>query len=245
MNKGIARLCENTVFAAAYKRTAAEREKSVIELLELYAAEIERFNRAYGLVSLKSHEELIVRHILDSIAPLGIILNELEAAFPANQEKPEWEIGDLGSGAGLPGIPLAITLGDCAHLTLIERMKRRVNFLCGTQAVLGLSNVDVFDSSSGPPPRKFNAITFRAVHELDASFAALCNQFLLSGGFIAAYKGRRESVMREAALCKASSCELNFSSNLISYKTPFLDVERTMLLLRQEKSAHLPGPEKA
>ncbi|MDR2054179.1 MAG: class I SAM-dependent methyltransferase, partial [Treponema sp.] len=128
----LARLCENDGDAAAL---IVPRLETVVTLLEKYIAEIELFNEAYGLVSARGRGELVTRHILDSLAPLGIIARAL-----AGIEAPA--IADAGSGAGLPGIPLAICLPS-ARVTLIERMGRRAGFLRNTLAILGLPGLDV------------------------------------------------------------------------------------------------------
>ncbi|MDR1412191.1 MAG: class I SAM-dependent methyltransferase, partial [Spirochaetaceae bacterium] len=126
---GLARLCENDSDTAAL---VAPRLEAVVSLLEKYIAEIELFNGAYGLVSAGSREELVTRHILDSLAPLGIIARTLAGA-----ESPA--IADAGSGAGFPGIPLAACLAPArASMTLIDRMGRRAGFLRNTLAILGL-----------------------------------------------------------------------------------------------------------
>ncbi len=93
----------------------------ILPLLERYIEEIELFNPAYGLVKVKDRRELIVKHILDSLAPIKIIRD-------LSKNSISLKIADVGSGAGLPGIPLAVCLPNAAF-TLIERMGRRAGFL--------------------------------------------------------------------------------------------------------------------
>ncbi|MDR1058118.1 MAG: class I SAM-dependent methyltransferase, partial [Treponema sp.] len=109
-------------------RVLISRKERIFFSLETYIAEIELFNPAYGLVGAGDRRELVIKHILDSLAPLGII-HRLLSAFPS-----PYNIADAGSGAGLPGIPLAICLPDVSF-TLIERMGRRAGFLRNTLAV--------------------------------------------------------------------------------------------------------------
>ncbi|MEA1910981.1 MAG: RsmG family class I SAM-dependent methyltransferase, partial [Spirochaetota bacterium] len=85
-------------------------------LLELYISEIELWNNKYKLVSARG-EELIIRHILDSLS-----------AIPELKQLTFKTAADVGSGAGLPGIPLAIFLPK-VHFSLIERSGRRAGFL--------------------------------------------------------------------------------------------------------------------
>ena len=69
-------------------------------LLARYIDEIELFNPAYGLVKVRDRRELIVKHILDSLAPLHIIRRLLADPMSPPETKPN--IADVGSGAGLP-----------------------------------------------------------------------------------------------------------------------------------------------
>ncbi|MEJ5190230.1 MAG: RsmG family class I SAM-dependent methyltransferase, partial [Breznakiellaceae bacterium] len=150
LSQGISTLCERYPL---FKELLAGREAASQELLLQYIDEIERFNPAYGLVGTADRKELVVKHILDSLAPLGILLNLLEGEgkkwrpeqpLPASlaggkERSPEAQehpivpltLADVGSGGGLPGIPLAIC---CPHwqITLIERMGRRAGFLQNT-----------------------------------------------------------------------------------------------------------------
>ena len=124
------------------------RREEIISFLELYIKEIETFNSVYGLVGVTNTEELVIKHILDSLAPLEIISNLLQSslgdlgASAPLREVPPIKVADAGSGAGLPGIPLAIALPNC-EFTLIERMGRRAGFLLNTKAVLNLSNINI------------------------------------------------------------------------------------------------------
>ena len=85
-----------------------------VSQLERYIAEIERFNPVYKLVAATG-EELVIRHIFDSLSAKATIEALLKGSGGSR-------IADLGSGAGLPGIPLAIALPD-ATVALVERMR--------------------------------------------------------------------------------------------------------------------------
>ncbi|MDR2135345.1 MAG: 16S rRNA (guanine(527)-N(7))-methyltransferase RsmG [Treponema sp.] len=203
------------------------RLDAVSALLERYIAEIERFNPAYGLVKVKNREELVTRHILDSLAPLGIILSLLEAGGPAAQA------ADLGSGAGLPGIPLAIALPEF-RFTLIERMGRRAGFLRNTAAVLGLENVAVEEAEmEKAAPGRFTLLCFRAFRPLEPALHKALLRLLAPGGAIAAYKGRLEAIRAElAALGPLNPDRAPASWEILPCPTPGLDEERHLLVLR-------------
>jgi 16S rRNA (guanine527-N7)-methyltransferase len=221
--------------------------EEIISLLVRYIKEIELFNPAYGLVKVNDTKELVIRHILDSLSPLGIISRLLA-------ETDAQKIADAGSGAGLPGIPLAIAMPNCGF-TLIERMGRRAGFLWNTKAALGLSNIAVEENElEKTAPGRFALVTFRAFKPLEPKLLkALFNACVCAGagagaGIIAAYKGRREKTEQEMSpLEKPFGLSSGHLSNELSsgvsasggwwetipYSVPFLDEERHLLVIKQ------------
>ena len=217
----------------------APRSEEIITLIDRYIREIEQFNQAYSLTGTQKSEEFVIRHILDSLAPLGII-SRLSAAA-GNDERPlqtfGLQIADAGSGAGLPGIPLAVTLPDC-HFTLIERMGRRAGFLWNTKAVLGLSNITVEEGElEKTKSGRFSLVTFRAFKPLEPKLLAVLFNACTAKGIIAAYKGRREKIEREISQFvnnKAQKQEsMTYNFEIIPYNVPFLDEERHLLIIRK------------
>ena len=207
-----------------------------IPMLIRYIEEIELFNGAYGLVKVSGRRELIVKHILDSLAPLPI-LRRLHA-------RPQ--IADVGSGAGLPGIPLAICMPD-AEFTLIERMGRRAGFLRNVAAALGLSNVKVEEAEMEriPTPPFFDIAVFRAFRPLEPSIFKGLSRLLTDGGVLAAYKGRRQSLEEEMAGLLNAPKKGAFPPiggwEALPLEVPFLEEERHLLLLTSGPSARQPG----
>ena len=219
LSEGIKILAQND---KDIENLADGRLEEIVSLLERYVKEVELFNAAYGLVAVNDTRELIIRHILDSIAPLGIIYRLLEKKTDARL------IADAGSGAGLPGIPLAITLPN-SDFTLIERMGRRAGFLHNTRAVLNINNIIVEEGELEQTQKKrFSLITFRAFKPLEPKLLkVLFNS--LDGGLIAAYKGKREKIEQEMA--QLNNC---CKWETIPYNTPFLDEERHILAVREK-----------
>ena len=226
------------------ERLIAPRAEEVISLLTRYIHEIELFNEAYGLVGVKDTDELVIKHILDSMAPLGIISRLLETC---KAQKPQ--IADAGSGAGLPGIPLAIALSTF-DFTLIERMGRRAGFLMNTKAILGVSNIAVEEGElEKTAPGRFSLVTSRAFKPLEPKLLKTLYKACAEGGFIAAYKGRREKIEQEmATLVKpvtlptapAKPVTLVKPVHLggweaIPYSVPFLDEERHIVVIKKSE----------
>jgi len=198
-----------------------------IETLSSYIKEIETFNPAYGLVGTSDRNELTIRHILDSLAPLGLLSRF--CAEISLRENLRVKIADAGSGAGLPGIPLAIALTDC-DFTLIERMGRRAGFLMNAKAALSLHNVSIEENELENVTGAFNLIAFRAFKPLEPKLLKTLFKLCAPGGIIAAYKGRREKIDEEmSALQKSHNNELQWEA--IPCPVPFLDEERHLLII--------------
>jgi 16S rRNA (guanine527-N7)-methyltransferase len=209
------------------------RNEEIISTLVRYINEIEFFNSAYGLVGVQDNDELVIKHILDSLAPLGIIYNLLENTVPAG-ETPVRKIADAGSGAGLPGIPLAITL-PMYDFTLIERMGRRAGFLWNTEAALGLSNITVEESELEKTEKgRFALVTFRAFKPLEKKLLKTLFSICAPKGIIAAYKGRREKIEEEMLPLEKQIMEAGGRWEVIPCKVPFLDEERHLLVIHTE-----------
>ena len=208
---------------AEIERLITPRCEEIITLLNRYINEIELFNPAYGLVGTNDRKELVVKHILDSLAPLGIISRLLAETGAKNTP----QIADAGSGAGLPGIPLAIAMPNC-DFTLIERMGRRAGFLCGAKAVLALSNITVEEGELEKTAGGFALVTFRAFKPLEPKLLKTIFNVCSGGGIIAAYKGRREKTEAELQALKGICGQWE----IVPYTVPFLDEERHILVLR-------------
>jgi 16S rRNA (guanine527-N7)-methyltransferase len=227
LQEGIGALSQND---KDIERLIAPRAEEVILRLTSYINEIELFNEAYGLVGAADTEELVIKHILDSLAPLGIISRLLTVNClieTGETERPQ--IADAGSGAGFPGIPLALALPNFGF-TLIERMGRRAGFLWNTKASLSISNITIEEGElEKTAPERFNLVTFRAFKPLEPKLLKTLFKVCVKGGVIAAYKGRREKIEQEMM-------SLDCDWEAIPYKVPFMDEERHLLVIKTLKT---------
>ena len=123
------------------------------EVLARFAELIRHWNRFASLVSRRDERRIEERHLRDSLSLVAV----LEA-----MEKSPARIADVGSGAGLPGIPLAVVLPG-AHVTLIERSAKKSRFLQQAIMHLGLPNADVVCDDVADVGGHFDVIVARAV----------------------------------------------------------------------------------
>ncbi|MCC8986655.1 MAG: 16S rRNA (guanine(527)-N(7))-methyltransferase RsmG [Candidatus Contendobacter sp.] len=140
-----------------------------------YLTLLERWNRAYNLTAVRDPAAMVVRHLLDSLS----ILPWLQGP----------KVLDVGSGAGLPGLPLAITRPDCAFC-LLDSNGKRTRFLIQAVAELQLPNVSVIRSrvEDYQPATRFNSVVSRAFATL-ADMAANAGRLCAPDGRLLAMKG--------------------------------------------------------
>jgi 16S rRNA (guanine527-N7)-methyltransferase len=205
-------------------RLITPRREEIFSLLARYITEIELYNPALSLVGTDERQGLIIRHILDSLAPLGYISRLAAECGP--------RIADVGSGAGLPGIPLAIVMPD-AEFTLIERKGRRAGFLRNTQTALGLTNVSVEEAEMEKTETgRFSLVTFRAFKPLEPKIFKKLFRLCGEGGCLAAYKGRREKIEIEMTALEKALPDMVGRWEFIRCPVPLLDEERHLLVIK-------------
>lgn len=147
-----------------------------IELARGYAKALIRDGDLLGLLGPRELPRLWTRHILNSA-----VVSELVP--------PGKTVADIGSGAGLPGIPMSICLPD-NHFTLIEPMERRSEWLRDLVTELGLTNVTVLRARAEEVGDVFDVATARAVSALP-KLLRLVVPLVRDGGLILALKGSK------------------------------------------------------
>jgi 16S rRNA (guanine527-N7)-methyltransferase len=194
-------------------------------LLESYMDELERWNPRFGLVKYETRDDLVVRHVLDSLSAWAAVLEAAQAGGAASSGGAPPSVLDVGSGAGLPGIPLAVALPGLSF-TLLERMARRASFLRTCALLLGLSRVTVVQRDFGEVRGFYDVVTFRALAPLDR-FLAESSRGGPGWRTMLAYKGRAEKAEEELRTIRAPfAC-----AGVRPLRTPFLDEERCLITL--------------
>ena len=214
------------------------KDENLIPKIKNYIREIILFNSAYNLTNTSDFNEIVVNHILDSLSAASVIkklAKELEESLGIGSDEKtsdnKIQIADIGSGGGLPGIPLALTLPEF-NFTLVERMDKRCAFLENQAAILGLKNTKVLKSEAEKvPAESFNLITFRAFRPLDKAMIKTLLNLTKKGGIIAAYKAKEKSISQEMEGIK----EIVPEYQVIPLTVPFLDEhERKMVVIRKK-----------
>ena len=168
--------------------------------MEAYIKEIILFNSAYNLTNTSDRDELVVRHILDSLVAWPKIAELCRGGLTNKQSL---VLADIGSGGGLPGIPLAAAFSllpefNDVRFELVERMEKRCAFLENCAAILGLKNVTVVNSEAERLPQEaYNLITFRAFRPLDKKMTKTLLRIVKPQGYLCAYKAKLENIKEE------------------------------------------------
>ena len=153
--------------------------------LELFLQEMGRWNRVHNLTAIEGEKDSIRLHLIDSIAVLPVLRQFLTGPSP--------KIADLGSGGGLPAIPIAIVQPEW-QLSLIEAIRKKTAFLQHVRGKLKLKNIEVLcervEDAAVQQPGQFDAVISRAFTNL-ARFLDLSLPFLKPDGLVFAMKAKR------------------------------------------------------
>ena len=151
-----------------------------------YLALLQRWNATYNLTAIRDPREMVAKHLLDSLAMHPYVA--------------DGTLADLGTGPGLPGIPLAIARPGL-RVTLVESNGKKARFLREAVRTLGLANAEVAESriEALDRPGAYDAITARALATLP-QILALGGHLPKAGGRLLAMKGARPDDDEIAAL---------------------------------------------
>jgi 16S rRNA (guanine527-N7)-methyltransferase len=181
------------------------------ERLMAYISLLVKWNASYNLTAVREPAAMVSHHLLDSLAVLPHL--PLEEAGDAR-------IADVGSGAGLPGIPLALARPRW-RVALVEASQKKAAFLRQAKIELGLDNVEVHETrvENLRPVKRFALVISRAFSDL-GEFVSSCAHLLDAGGWFAAMKGRYP----EAELTALRD------ARVVTLRVPFLEAERHLVL---------------
>lgn len=179
--------------------------------MSAYLDLLEKWNRAYNLTAVRRREDMVVRHLLDSLAILPLLKGR--------------RFLDVGSGAGLPGIPLAICLPD-REFVLLDSNGKKTRFLFQAGLALALDNIQVVDSrvESYQPGKYFDGVLSRAFASLP-QMVTLCGRLAGNGAALYAMKGPVSKGEAEALL------EAGMRVDVDVLAVPGLDEQRSLVTI--------------
>jgi 16S rRNA (guanine527-N7)-methyltransferase len=154
-----------------------ESHPEVVEKLEQYLTLITKWNKITNLTSIDTLEEMVVIHLLDSLSIQPYLKGK--------------RILDVGSGAGLPGIPLALNNQD-KDFILLDSNGKKTRFMVQATIELGIKNIEVVQSRAEVFQGEFDHVVCRAFTDTD-NFVKACSHLLAPGGSLLAMKGPAES----------------------------------------------------
>jgi 16S rRNA (guanine527-N7)-methyltransferase len=183
------------------------------QMLLAYLTLMQKWNKVHNLTAVRDADEMVVLHLLDSLVVLPFIDGKA--------------LLDVGSGAGLPGIPLAICLPDL-KVTVIDSNNKKVSFMRQAKAELGIENLEVLGGrvEEIAPNRKFDMVISRAFSDLDL-FISLTHQLCDAQGKWLAMKG----VYPEAELAELEKNTGIKASKIEELKVPGLAAQRHLVFL--------------
>lgn len=178
-----------------------------------YLALMQKWNKVHNLTAVRDPDEMVTLHLLDSLAVLPFIDGK--------------SLLDVGSGAGLPGIPLAICLPEL-KVTVIDSNQKKVSFMRQAKAELGIANLEVLGGrvEEIQPDHKFDIVISRAFSDLSL-FISLTHQLCDAHGKWLAMKG----VYPDAELVELEQKTKLKPTKVEVLKVPGLEAQRHLVFL--------------
>lgn len=227
--------------ASFLKSNIALTDRQTDQFLTYYDMLIEK-NQVMNLTAITEFEDVVLKHFVDSVSLLSHSATDYTGS----------SIADLGTGAGFPGIPLKIVLGDDVNITLMDSLNKRILFLEEVIQALDLKNIRAVhtraeDAGRNPQYREqFDYCVSRAV----ANLSTLCEYdlpLIKVGGKLIAYKAT--SAMEELEVAKSAiyllGGSVNPESGIINFTLPESDISRTILVVDKVRPTGKKYPRKA
>jgi 16S rRNA (guanine527-N7)-methyltransferase len=218
---GVSSSPSESILIKGLKELSLPFAQAQVRAFMTYLSELKKWNKAYNLTSLKTDEDIIVKHFFDSL----LYLNAL----------PDGEVSvmDVGSGAGFPGIPLKIIRPEIM-MYLVEPSRKKANFLRHISRTLALNAIEVVEKRiEEVKSLTVDVAVTRALFEIK-EFIKKASPHLKEGGRLILSKGPK--VKEELRGVKATHCEV------LTLSLPATHIKRFLVLIRKE-SAHMTPEE--
>lgn len=195
-----------------------------VMLFAAYLTELKKWNKAYNLTSLKTDEDIIIKHFLDSLLYLK--------AMPVG----EISVMDVGSGAGFPGIPMKIIRPEIA-MYLVEASRKKATFLRHMISALGLDDIDVVEKRvEDLHSMNVDVAVTRALFDI-RDFCKKVYPVLERGGLVVLNKGPKVKEELKAI----GKSDLNY--RMLSVMLPLTGIKRFIVIIKKKTPGLVPAEE--
>lgn len=190
-----------------------ELTETQVEKLMSYLTLLQKWNKVYNLTAIRDPQEMLVKHLLDSLAVVSHIQGE--------------RLIDVGTGGGLPGIPLAICYPD-KQIDLLDSNSKKTRFLIQAKAELGLTNSQVIHSrvEEYKPQELYDGVISRAFAAME-DMLYWTHHLIPVGGVWWAMKGQKE--FEDLTELSNKLPGLVTIENVIDLQVPNLHAERILV----------------
>jgi len=199
----------------------------------LYYQELITWNQKFNLTGITDLQEVQTKHFLDSVVSLPLITEVLQESIPPSRT---YHCIDVGTGAGLPGIPLKL-VAPRFHWTLLDGTGKKITFLRHVIEQLGLTEIEVVQGRAEEIGRnnafraKFDIVTARAVAPLNTLVEYLL-PLVKENGLVMIYKGAGTPQEFMDAR-KAIQILGGEAVRIVPLQIPFLDEQRFVVLIKK------------
>lgn len=213
-------------------------KKQILQFISYYELLID-WNSRMNLTAITEFEDVLKKHFIDSLSLISAV---------SDLAQKQYDLIDVGTGAGFPGIPLKIAFPNL-KITLLDSLNKRIQFLNEVIYKLELQDIEAVHGRAedfAKPDQfreRFDLCVSRAVANL-ATLSEYCIPFVKPGGFFISYKSEKVNVELEEAKKAISVLGGSFQKN-IEFLLPHSDITRNFIVIQKKNKTPLKYPRKA
>lgn len=239
-------MCSNYLYQQFKKINIELSEKQLERFNDYYKMLIDK-NKVMNLTAITEYKDVVIKHFVDSV----LILNTSYMNTKSFDNVSSLNVIDVGTGAGFPGIPLKIIYPDI-HLTLLDSLNKRINFLNEVIERLELENISCIHGRAEEYGidrqyrEKYDICVSRAVANL-STLSEYCVPFIKVGGIFISYKSSdiSEELENAKSAVKKLNCRIKDIVDVDLIDSENIKYERKFVIIGKEKKLSMQYPRKA